>query len=1207
MYFKSLFKGLETGEANRSTEGLDSFHVTLTDSTAGDTTEYALHFELSRKVFFSLNRGGLAFSFPDGFDLSLIQVVEFIDDCPKFGYDVRDYEVSQGLLTVFLTKRQHQAPPPSDSTASCPRVGVAVILKVVGNPTKAGRYQLAGLAFNRRHVIVAGPNFSEEFNIIPGVLFAVGVFPDYDISLRAGDLYTFSAVGVDQFGNMIDGLEFHWTLAESSDSIGLFSGSVFQAFRVGYGWAVATSAGVGGRSGRITVVPGNLAKMVLDIFSGQVVGQPLLQKAQITLYDDFDNLKTDYDLNEKRIELVPSTGTLVPHFVDNQDLLSEGVIRLLPAKITYVGPSAVVDILATNGEVTSSAVEVSFNGYDILAVLDAEGGTIGQIFSEVENAVSVVVQNNGSLKPLSPPIVRSYFRSAGGLTQTSFAPNSDGVVDTIPMVLPIVQQNPSGDILVVELTAEYEIAGKTYATTSQRELPVSVVEPYRFELVENSFLPDTVYPGVPFAVSFEMFGEGFGGPIDGTDLVIELAQEPGDGGLLVIYEGSPAFDSFEDGVVRYRGLEAVVSPQAGLQPGWYALKLDYTLISGGVRFGLVDNFPDSIFVLPELQVSYVSNSFEPATVYAGAEAAFRFDVNLGNDFPFAVSLDHARFTVKGSAFSTSTNLILSGDSVYPGENRIETEMLFIPMGQLGESLHVSVSLPLIVPGVGNIVTFETDFEKQKVFVGEQPVAQIIKVDVLAPNAPRVNTGQPFRIRCGLANLSGSILGPLELGLRSDGFSVFDSTFTLLSVEANDTVEVYFDVIASQQPNSGEKFWVEILSTGIGQSLPHDNFTWVIIERPAELEFVYNLFGVEEGLTYQGENFTLTVGLRNSGDAAVSAGTYILTTGGVDFGAEETITGVITVDSQITFPFRAPSFDTTATFVFALVDKPIDSNTNVPAIMEDTSFELSIRVESLEADLFVEPESIGSNLVLPGREKGLFRLNLINRGVSSVTGIRLDEIALTFKHIDNSPLDGSSVIDPVSTGFYEDGVPVSVTMFSGDKVLLMFDNFIVESMQTRSIEFIARFKETCPTSFVLNLEREDIAAAFIEGPNAGQPVEISSSVDGELLISQVYVAKGKTLEESFVIENNPFHPDVSPARFSYELSEPSAVEIRVFTLTGEEVYSRDLPASGTVIGENEIEWHGRNGSGHMVMNGIYVVSIKIVRTGECARIKVAVVK
>lgn len=45
----------------------------------------------------------------------------------------------------------------------------------------------------------------------------------------------------------------------------------------------------------------------------------------------------------------------------------------------------------------------------------------------------------------------------------------------------------------------------------------------------------------------------------------------------------------------------------------------------------------------------------------------------------------------------------------------------------------------------------------------------------------------------------------------------------------------------------------------------------------------------------------------------------------------------------------------------------------------------------------------------------------------------------------------------------------------------------------------------------------------------------------------------------------------------------------------------------MIGENEIEWHGRNGSGHMVMNGIYVVSIKIVRTGECARIKVAVVK
>jgi len=278
-------------------------------------------------------------------------------------------------------------------------------------------------------------------------------------------------------------------------------------------------------------------------------------------------------------------------------------------------------------------------------------------------------------------------------------------------------------------------------------------------------------------------------------------------------------------------------------------------------------------------------------------------------------------------------------------------------------------------------------------------------------------------------------------------------------------------------------------------------------------------------------------------------------------------------------------------------------------MNETSFEFSIRVESLQADLLVEPEIIGSNLILPGREKGLFRLDLTNRGVSSVTGIRLNEIALYFQGTDNSLLDVSSMIDPEDAGFYEDGVPVSITSFSNGWLFTTFDGFIIQPGQTRSIEFVAGFKATVPPSFILDLERHRILAVFLEGPNAGGSVEISSSIGGEFLIHQVYAVKGGTLEKSFEVENNPFHPDVSAARFSYELSEPSMVEFRVFTLTGEEVYSKDLSegTGGTAVGENEISWDGCNDAGRKVKSGVYIVSIRIVGTDEQARIKVAVVK
>jgi hypothetical protein len=352
-----------------------------------------------------------------------------------------------------------------------------------------------------------------------------------------------------------------------------------------------------------------------------------------------------------------------------------------------------------------------------------------------------------------------------------------------------------------------------------------------------------------------------------------------------------------------------------------------------------------------------------------------------------------------------------------------------------------------------------------------------------------------------------------------------------------------------------------------------------------------------------------VELRNVGEAAVSDGTYILTTGGVDFGSEDTTTGVIIVNRQLHFDFRAPSFDTMATFVFSLVDIPLDFNTNFQAIIENTSFQFSIQVESMEADLLIEPTMIGSNLFLPGRQRELFRLDLTNRETSSITGISLDEIVLSFTLTNQAPVSTSTVVDLEDLGFYEEGMLVSTPSFSGNTLQLMFDNFIIAHSETRSIVFVARFKETAPPSFVLSLERDDIAAVFIEGPNAGQQVEISSSGEDPRLLSQVYAVKGTTLENSFVIEDNPFHPGVAPARFSYELSTPSAVEFRVFSLTGEEVFSKDLSegSEGTAIGENEISWNGRNNAGHKVLSGVYVVSVKAVQTGENARLKVAVVK
>ena len=82
-----------------------------------------------------------------------------------------------------------------------------------------------------------------------------------------------------------------------------------------------------------------------------------------------------------------------------------------------------------------------------------------------------------------------------------------------------------------------------------------------------------------------------------------------------------------------------------------------------------------------------------------------------------------------------------------------------------------------------------------------------------------------------------------------------------------------------------------------------------------------------------------------------------------------------------------------------------------------------------------------------------------------------------------------------------------------------------------------------------------------------------------------------------------------AVFSYELTEPSRVEFRIFTLTGEEVYSRDFLEGSDYgrAGEHFVEWDGCNDKGVPVLNGVYVALLKMNKTGETARVKIALVK
>lgn len=85
--------------------------------------------------------------------------------------------------------------------------------------------------------------------------------------------------------------------------------------------------------------------------------------------------------------------------------------------------------------------------------------------------------------------------------------------------------------------------------------------------------------------------------------------------------------------------------------------------------------------------------------------------------------------------------------------------------------------------------------------------------------------------------------------------------------------------------------------------------------------------------------------------------------------------------------------------------------------------------------------------------------------------------------------------------------------------------------------------------------------------------------------------------------NPFNPTKEQTIIRYYLKNDTNVEIRIFTLTGELVYSKR--GIDSTEGFNIWHWDGRNGEGRIVENGGYICFINA--GGEQHKCKIAVLK
>jgi hypothetical protein len=492
------------------------------------------------------------------------------------------------------------------------------------------------------------------------------------------------------------------------------------------------------------------------------------------------------------------------------------------------------------------------------------------------------------------------------------------------------------------------------------------------------------------------------------------------------------------------------------------------------------------------------------------------------------------------------------------------------------------------------------------------VVQIVETYVDAPNAPTVNTGQPFEVVGRIANVSTRDGDPFYVQMVSDGTSQFTPLKQVGGVPAEDTVDVVFDVVASSEINRSEIFRIDIASTGVSKLLPIDNIAQVTVQRPADLVISLTVRGADGGYVGPEESFDLLIEMTNRGDAGVSAARFEISTGDIYLGLPDSalvIEEEVTLGEANVVTFTAPAFDTVVTIEVDLIDRPLDVNSGLEAPVNAGTFRVQLAVTTLDVELIVEAVGESSNLARPEEMRDLFALAVTNPGVSSVTDMRLDAIQFVFNDRAGNPINVRSVIELGSTGlFLHDRKLTSAT--AGDNLLnLNFADYVIGAGQTDTLVLRAKSKANPEGEFFVTLGTAGVFASFATGPLSGLPVTVITPSGEEDILKEVFTSVTGGLEESFVVRDNPFSPLEKPAEFRYFLEADDEVAFRILTLAGELVHERIMTAggAGASAGENTVYWNGRNDHGDVVTNGVYVAVVSSKQGRNQAIIKLAVMK
>ena len=405
---------------------------------------------------------------------------------------------------------------------------------------------------------------------------------------------------------------------------------------------------------------------------------------------------------------------------------------------------------------------------------------------------------------------------------------------------------------------------------------------------------------------------------------------------------------------------------------------------------------------------------------------------------------------------------------------------------------------------------------------------------------------------------------------------------------------------------------------------------VAVVRAAQVQVIAKIISPQEATDNKvslSQQFVVEARLVNYGQAGFKAGTYNLELSlpvGQNYSTTDALKKTLSGFESVQWLITAPSNPTSLGNIEVRVPQnegPIDENSN-----REVNFWQGIRrdiipIETIQKSVIITPlENRTPNNVVKGQPQvSMLGVRILNQKEDEFSNnIILKGFRLSITDREGNAIENpAQVISRIAVTDYQNHEIVygSVTSFSagGDVAIYLSQPDTIRAGEADSLDLIIDIAPEPSLTSVMFSMVVDTNNVFIEEAKTTFKPELKGALDEKnfTLESDFCLIKGDNLKEYFCNYPNPFGNPARPTTtIPYYLKEDTDVEIKIYTLVGELVWSRsykaDEPQGRKGPHDGDVTWDARNDQGYKVLNGVYIIYIK-TGTGESAMTKAAVIK